>query len=87
MLIQERLDRLDWGTLLFEARRAGEAIGEERGIAIAEERDIAIGVAQGMEKFAKLILKLQSLGRNDDAQKALSDTNYRTNLLKEFGML
>ncbi|MBR2288582.1 MAG: PD-(D/E)XK nuclease family transposase [Clostridia bacterium] len=95
VLMQEKMERMDWASFGLEQKRTGEAIGEERGekrgIAIGEERGekrgIAIGGAKGLEKFAKLILKLQSLGRDDDAQKALSDANYRTNLLKGFGML
>ena len=45
------------------------------------------GEAKGLDKFAELILKLQSLGRSGDVQKALSDANHRSNLLQEFGML
>lgn len=68
MLIQEKYDRMDWLTYGNEQRREGIAEGEE----IGENR------------LAALIEKLFSLGRMDDARRALKDASYRADLFQEF---
>ena len=52
-----------------------------------EARGIAIGEKKGENKLAELMDKLFSLGRLDDARKAVKDETYRDGLFKEFRML
>ena len=62
-------------TILFdEAEARGKAIGE------------AIGEARGENRLASLMQKLFALGRNDDAQRAASDQDYRNNLFRELNI-
>ena len=62
-------------TILFdEAEARGKAIGE------------AIGEARGENRLASLMQKLFALGRNDDAQRAASDQDYRNNLYRELNI-
>ena len=56
---------------------------EARGVAIGEAR----GVAIGENKLAALMDRLFTLGRFDDAQKAVKDETYRARLFKEFQIL
>ena len=66
-------------TILFdEAEARGKAIGE----AIGEVR----GEARGENRLASLMQKLFALGRNDDAQRAASDQDYRNNLFRELNI-
>lgn len=67
-------------TILFDeaearGKKRGEAIGEKRGKAIGEE--LVVGLMQ----------KLYALGRNEDAQKAVYDEQYRKKLYEEFNLL
>ena len=49
-----------------------------------EARGIEIGEAKGENKLAALMDKLFSLGRLEDAQKAVKDENFRARLFQEF---
>ena len=51
-------------------------------MAMSEER----GWNKGGSDFAALIRKLRSLGRGDDAERAIEDDDYRTALYKEFNL-
>ena len=66
----------------------GIQIGEQRGIQIGEQRDIQIGEQRGeikgQNRFGALVMKLLSLGRNDDIEKAACDPEYRARLFDEF---
>ena len=82
-------------TILFDEAEArgkarGEAIGEARGEAIGEARGKArgeaIGEARGENRLASLMQKLFALGRNDDAQRAASDREFRKALFREFNI-
>ena len=64
-----------------------ENYGIEKGIAIGEARAEAKGEAKGEAKLTNLMQKLFSLGRNDDAMKALADLTYRAQLYNEFQMV
>ena len=52
----------------------------------AEARGKAIGEARGENRLASLMQKLFALGRNDDAQRAASDQEFRNNLFREFNI-
>ena len=63
-----------------EAR--GIAIGEERGIAIGEER----GEARGIHEINTLNLRLLDDNRLEDMQRAMVDTDYQKELMREYGI-
>ena len=67
-----------------EAR--GIAIGEERGIAIGEKRGITIGEERGESHVNTLNLHLLEDNRLEDMQRAMVDTNYQKELMKEYGI-
>ena len=52
-----------------------------------EAKGVAIGRAEGESKLAELMDKLFSLGRVDDAKKAVKDESFRAGLFKEFQIL
>ncbi|MBP5161686.1 MAG: hypothetical protein ILP16_01735 [Spirochaetales bacterium] len=55
-----------------------EALGLERGL--------AEGRSEGADRMAGLVSVLLKAGRTEDLQKASSDTAYREQLFKEFGI-
>ena len=67
-----------------EAR--GIAIGEERGIAIGEKRGITIGEERGESHVNTLNLHLLEDNRLEDMQRAMVDTDYQKELMKEYGI-
>ena len=70
-------------TILFDE---AEARGKARGEAIGEARGEAIGEARGENRLASLMQKLFALGRNEDAQRASSDREFRKVLFREFNI-
>ncbi len=58
----------------------GIAIGEERGIAIGEER----GEARGIHEINTLNLHLLEDNRLEDMQRAMVDTDYQKELMREY---
>ena len=60
----------------------GIAIGEERGIAIGEER----GEARGIHEINTLNLRLLDDNRLEDMQRAMVDTDYQKELMREYGI-
>lgn len=58
----------------------GIAIGEERGIAIGEER----GEARGIHEINTLNLRLLDDNRLEDMQRAMVDTDYQKELIREY---
>ena len=44
------------------------------------------GIKQGMQKFAELTKQLLALGRTNDLNRAIEDTQYRDKLMKEFAI-
>ena len=44
------------------------------------------GEAAGEDRFAALLTKLKSMGRNDDADRVLTDKQYRKELMKELAI-
>ena len=69
---------------MYEER--GITIGEERGIAIGEERGITIGEARGIHEINTLNLRLLDDNRLEDMQRAMVDTNYQKELMREYGI-
>ncbi|MDY2636845.1 MAG: hypothetical protein SOV56_02770 [Phascolarctobacterium sp.] len=53
----------------------------------AEKRGEARGEAMGEDRFAALLTKLKSMGRDDDADRVLIDKPYRQKLMKELAIL
>ena len=70
MVLNEEFARMDWAT----------------DMAMSEERGWNKGWNKGGSDFAALIRKLRSLGRGDDAERAIEDDDYRTALYKEFNL-
>lgn len=70
--------------------KEGVATGEARGKKIGEAQGEARGEARGKEigedRFAKLMEKLFSLGRFEDAKRITQDKQYRAQLMKEFAI-
>lgn len=44
------------------------------------------GEAAGEDRFAALLTQLKSMGRNDDAERVLTDKQYRKELMKELAI-
>ena len=63
-----------------------EERGEARGIAIGEERGITIGEERGIHEINTLNLRLLDDNRLEDMQRAMVDTNYQKELMKEYGI-
>lgn len=59
-----------------------EERGETRGIAIGEER----GEARGIHEINTLNLRLLDDNRLEDMQRAMVDTDYQKELMKEYGI-
>ena len=59
-----------------------EERGETRGIAIGEER----GEARGIHEINTLNLRLLDDNRLEDMQRAMVDTYYQKELMKEYGI-
>ncbi|MBR1710243.1 MAG: Rpn family recombination-promoting nuclease/putative transposase [Clostridia bacterium] len=68
----------------------GIAIGKSEGIAIGKSEGItegiAIGQSKGENRVVRLMARLFSLGRQQDAEKATNDVAYREKLFLEFGL-
>ena len=62
----------------------GEERGEARGIAIGEERGITIGEARGIHEINTLNLRLLDDNRLEDMQRAMVDTDYQKELMREY---
>ena len=67
---------------MYEER--GITIGEERGIAIGEERGITIGEERGIHEINTLNLRLLEDNRLEDMQRAMVDTDYQKELMREY---
>ena len=63
-----------------------EERGETRGIAIGEERGIAIGEERGIHEINTLNLHLLDDNRLEDMQRAMVDTDYQKELMREYGI-
>ena len=63
-----------------------EERGETRGIAIGEERGITIGEERGIHEINTLNLRLLDDNRLEDMQRAMVDTDYQKELMKEYGI-
>lgn len=59
-----------------------EERGETRGIAIGEER----GEARGIHEINTLNLRLLDDNRLEDMQRAMIDTDYQKELMREYGI-
>ena len=70
MLIQEKLERMDFLSYGDEREEKGEKKGEKRG----------------EDKFARLVSKLIQAGRYAELEKAANDTQCREKLFKEFNI-
>ena len=66
-----------------DGKEQGIAIGKEQGIVIGKEQGIAIGEERGVQNVNKLYDRLIELGRIDDMKKAVKDSNYRSQLMRE----
>ena len=62
----------------------GEERGEARGIAIGEERGITIGKERGIHEINTLNLHLLDDNRLEDMQRAMVDTDYQKELMREY---
>lgn len=63
-----------------------EERGEKRGIAIGEERGINIGEERGIHEINTLNLHLLEDNRMEDMQRAMVDTDYQKELMKEYSI-
>lgn len=61
-----------------------EERGEKRGITIGEERGITIGEERGIHEINTLNLCLLDDNRLEDMQRAMVDTDYQKELMKEY---
>ena len=59
---------------------------EERGEARGEARGIEKGISQGIEEINTLYHCLLADNRMEDIQKAIMDTDYQKELLREYGI-
>ena len=59
---------------------------EERGEARGIEKGISQGISQGLEEINTLYHCLLADHRMDDIQKAIMDTEYQKELLREYGI-
>ena len=59
---------------------------EERGEARGIEKGISQGISQGIEEINTLYHCLLADHRMDDIQKAIMDTEYQKELLREYGI-
>ena len=77
---------LDYNSQMSSSREEGIQIGEARG----EKRGIQIGEARGIKKGENRLLHLNELllenNRIDDLKRAVSDTEYREKLYKEYDL-
>ena len=69
---------------MYEER--GEARGIEKGIAQGEARGMAKGISQGIKEINTLYHCLLADNRMEDIQKAIMDTDYQKELLREYGI-
>ena len=63
-----------------------EERGEKRGITIGEERGITIGEERGIHEINTLNLRLLDDNRLEDMQRAMIDTDYQKELMREYGI-
>ena len=82
MLIQEKVDLMDWASYGEERRSEGKAEGFAEGKAEGKPE----GKAEGERNLAELIQKLLATGRTDDIERVTRDPEYRETLYKEFGI-
>ena len=82
--------KIDMCVLLDMYEERGEARGIEKGIAQGEARGIAKGISQGIsqgiEEINALYQCLLADNRMEDIQKAIMDTDYQKELLREYGI-
>ena len=82
--------KIDMCVLLDMYEERGEARGIEKGIAQGEARGIAKGISQGIsqgiEEINTLYHCLLADNRMEDIQKAIMDTDYQKELLREYGI-
>ena len=82
--------KIDMCVLLDMYEERGEARGIEKGIAQGEARGIAKGISQGIsqgiEEINALYQCLLADNRMEDIQKAIMDTEYQKELLREYGI-
>ncbi|OLA02062.1 MAG: hypothetical protein BHW11_06900 [Clostridium sp. CAG:62_40_43] len=64
----------------------GEARGIKKGIVQGEARGMAKGISQGIEEINTLYHCLLADNRMEDIQKAIMDTDYQKELLREYGI-
>ena len=64
----------------------GEARGIKKGIVQGEARGMAKGISQGIEEINTLYHCLLADHRMEDIQKAIMDTEYQKELLREYGI-
>ena len=64
----------------------GEARGIKKGIVQGEARGMAKGISQGIEEINTLYHCLLADNRMEDIQKAIMDTEYQKELLREYGI-
>ena len=84
--LAERVRYLKENTMSkYGMSRAVEEYGDERE-AKGLEKGLAAGRAEGADRMAGLVSVLLKAGRTEDLQKASSDTAYREQLFKEFGI-
>lgn len=70
----------------INAREEGGATNMYDPFEDAEKRGEARGKAIGEDRFAALLTKLKSMGRNYDVDRVLTDKNYRKELMKELAI-
>ena len=82
--------KIDMCVLLDMYEERGEARGIEKGIAQGivqgEARGMAKGISQGIEEINTLYHCLLADNRMEDIQKAIMDTEYQKELLREYGI-
>ncbi len=79
---------IEKGIAQGEARgiEKGIAQGEARGIAKGISQGILQGISQGIEEINALYHCLLADNRMEDIQKAIMDTEYQKELLREYGI-
>lgn len=65
-------------------RKEWREIGRKEGIIVGREEGITVGREEGCDSLAKLLKSLMDSGKTEDANRVISDSDYRQKLLKEY---
>lgn len=82
-IVNEVMQTEEWEAVKMNILEIGMAQGMERGM----ETGLQKGIQRGEERLVQLLKLLKSAGRNEDADRAIFDEEYRKQLYQEFEFL